>query len=56
MTDTAFGFPGIMVEHRTTESTVLGSSPWTGEPFFICAQMEETLNQLWYCFKIPMLN
>ena len=57
MSDTAFGFPGITVEHWTTEQTGSGSSPLTGETFYLrLRQMEETLNQLRYFLKIPMLN
>ena len=42
MSDTAFGFPGITVEHWTTEQSVLGSSLWTGETFLFAFETNGT--------------
>ena len=57
MSDTAFGFPGIMVEH-CNRIVRLGfkSVDWRNIFNLRLRQMEQTLNQLWYLFKIPMLN
>ena len=33
ISETAFGFPGVIVEHWTTDQTVAGSSPWNWRNF-----------------------
>ena len=51
MSDTAFGFPGIMVEHWTTNSPVRVQVRGLEKLFYLhLRQMEQTLNQLWYFF------